>query len=161
MTVTTGELRYAGHRKRGSVCVGWCAIAANVGMLVAGVIAVVMSARELTAPPHWTAWLLPIIFAAHVVAVGAVIRTVAWRERKLGGTPRARCRAWRELDGGRLLSSNVGLSFPLLYGVASDTSRPQLWGTCACAMIMPGLAASVVWHCWQYRASRLSRRTAG
>lgn len=137
---------------------GRWALAANVGMLVAGVLAVGMSARELTAPPHWTAWLLPIIFMAHVVAVGAVAGTVAWRARKLGGTSRARYRAWRELDGGQLLLPNVGLSFPLLYGVASDVSGPRLWGTCACAVIMPGLAALLVWHCRQYRAARLSRR---
>lgn len=128
-------------------------------MLAAGVLAVSMSAVELTAPPHWTAWLLPIMFAAHVVAVVSITSTVAWRARKLGGTTRARYRAWRELDGGRLLFSNVGLSFPLLYGVASDTSGPQLWGTCACAVIMPGLAALVVSHCRQYRAARLARRT--
>jgi hypothetical protein len=133
-------MRYANRHKRDVVCLGRFAIAANVFVLVAGILLVTTSLLKLEGPAHWTAWLLPFIFAGHVYAVWSIYRMVRQRRRHLGNTPRAEYRAWREVDGASLLLSFVYMPYPLSHGVESTASTAQLWGTCAFAIVVPVLA---------------------
>ncbi len=133
-------MRYANRHKRDVVCLGRFAIAANVFVLVAGILLVTTSLLKLEGPAHWTAWLLPFIFAGHVYAVWSIHRMVRQRRRHLGNTPRAEYRAWREVDGASLLLSFVYMPYPLSHGVESTASTAQLWGTCAFAIVVPVLA---------------------
>jgi hypothetical protein len=150
-------MRYANRHKQDVVCLGRFAIAANVFVLVAGVLLATASLLKLEGPAHWTAWLLPVVFAGHVYAVGLIYRMVRQRRRHLGNTPRAEYRAWREVDGASVLLSFVYMPYPLFHGVESTASTAQLWGTCAFAIVVPVLAYFAVRSYAKSHRTRMDR----
>lgn len=150
-------IRNANRRKQDVVCLGRFAIAANVFVLVAGVLLATASLLKLEGPAHWTASLLPIVFAGHVYAVWSIYRMVRQRRRHLGNTPRAEYRAWRELDGASVLLSFVYMPYPLFHGVESTASTAQLWGTCAFAIVVPVLAYFAVRSYAKSHRTRMDR----